>query len=312
MHSVLISDIPLYDQFNLRAGVRTATRVTWLENKLYVLSDNVNGSRDHISRLRVFADHAPYEELLSEEIVFEGMKDAFGMAASVSTRSIFFSDPFERCIWKLQIPQNEVKCFRVRYRPFKLSVGQDDELFVIMDTRFRSCSIDIFKLADVSLVKSILLSEDIYRVCCVAQSPNRDIVIIYYTLSLEYFISILSTNGEIIRTFNPKSFESLQWESPRNFVIVDTGDIFVVTYCYQHHNMIYMLNSQMTDVQFIPYYGIQWPLLIVYIKEKQQLLVSEGRTSNPMGKDEEVVKHIHVFHLSPCNLETRKLMKNLQ
>ena len=235
------------------------------------------------------------------------MKDAFGMAASVSTRSIFFSEPLAQCIWKLKIPENELKRFRVRYMPLKLSVGQDDELFVIMDTHFRSCSIDIFRLADVSLVKSILLSGDIFRVSCVAQSPNRDIVITYNTLSLEYFISILSTNGEIIRTFNHESLP--QWWNPRSFVIADTGDIFVVE---RRPGMIYMLNTQMTDIQFIPYYGIQWSLLIVYIKEKQQLLVSEGEKSYHIGMDEEVVKPIHVFHLSPCNLETRKQMKNLQ
>ena len=174
------------------------------------------------------------------------------MAASVSTRSIFFSDPFERCIWKLQIPKNEMKRFPVSHRPimpFRLSVGQDDELFVIMDTCVRSCSIDIFtfRLADVSLVKSILLSKDISDVSCVAQSPNRDIVIIHSTFSILSFISILSTDGEIIRTFNPGLYESLRsswW--PHSFAIADTGDIFVVD---PLHHRISMLNSQLTDFQ---------------------------------------------------------------
>ena len=42
--------------------------MAWLENKLYILCDNVNGPHYEINRVRVFADHAPYEELLSEEV----------------------------------------------------------------------------------------------------------------------------------------------------------------------------------------------------------------------------------------------------
>ena len=54
----------------------------------------------------------------------------------------------------------------------------------------------------------------------------------------------------------------------------------------------------------------QWSPSMVYLKEKQQLLVTE---SNPVGLDtEREIITIHVFHLSPCNLETKKLMKNLQ
>ena len=251
MHFVLISDIPLHDQFNLNAGGKTDTRVAWLENKLYVLCDNVNASHDplldNVSRLRVFADHAPYEELIPEGIVLGGIKSALGMAASVSTRSIFFCEPYERCIWKLQIPKNEMKRFSVRFMPLRLSVGQDDELFVIMDiTCPWRCSIDIYRLADVSFVKSIRLSKGNFRVFCVAQSPNRDIVVTLITLYIEWFISILSTEGEIIRTFNAESFESLQWWEPSIFAIADTGDIFVVDHC---RGMIYMLNSLLTDIQ---------------------------------------------------------------
>ena len=282
--------------------------MTWLENKLYVLCDNANP--DNVRRLRVFADHAPYEEL-PEGIVLEGIKEACGMAASVSTRAIFFCEPFKQCIWKLQIPNNEMKRFPVRFMPFRLSVGQDDELFVIrdniswrysIDAGLRSCSIDIFRLADVSFVKSIRLTKDIYRVCCVAQSPNRDIVITHYTLSLDSVISILSTNGEIIRTFNPESLQ--QWWNPRSFVIADTGDIFVVDH---RRGMIYMLNSQFTDIQNISYSNVsQWSSTIVYSKENQQLLISELLPSVPVGMDTEGEITIHVFHLSPCNLETRK------
>ena len=303
-------DIPLIGRFDLSVGIFTATRVAWLENKIYVLCDNVILTGDNVNRLRVFADHAPYEEL-SEGVVLKGVDDAFGMAASVSTRSIFFSDPFERCIWKLQIPQNKMKRIPVRHMPFWLSVGQDEELFVVMaykDTK----SIYIYRLADVSLVKFILPPKDISNVTCIAQSPNRDIVITHSTFAnrYDYFISILSTDGEMIRTFNPGLHESLReswW--PHSFAIADTGDVFVVDPIY---GRISMLNSQLTDFQIISCYGIQSPSLIIYIKEKQQLLISEGLTSDLFGMEEEVVKPIHVFHLSPCNLETKKQMKNLR
>ena len=317
---VLFSDVSLIDQFNLRAGFYAATRVAWLENKLYILCDDVNGPRnrphDKINRLRVFADHAPYEELLSEEIVFEGIKLVFGMAASVSTRSIFFCDVCEGCVWKLQIPKNELERFPVSHeskRPVKLSVGQDDELFVIMDTRIRRCSIDIFRLADVSLVKSILLSEDIYSVSCVAQSPNRDIVITYKTCSIpivglhKYTVNRWRNNPGIQSWIIRIIAAEVASEGASRLLILEIYlsliKISAWFTCWILSWLIFKL-YRVTEILS--------PVLIIYINGKQQLLVSEGLTSDPIEMDKEVVKPIHVFHLSPCNLETRKLMKNLQ
>ena len=209
---------------------------------------------------------------------------------------------------KLQTPQNEVKRFPVSYMPFRLAIAQDGELFV--SVLKGTWSIYIYMMADVSLIKSIQLPKDISNVSCIAQSPNRDIVITYSTLSdlHSYSISILTMDGEIIRTFNPDLYGSLRssW-CPSSFAIADTGDIFVVD---PLHCRISVLNSQLTDFQIISCYEIQSPALIVYIKEKQQLLISEGTSSDPVVWDEEVMKPIHVFHLSPCSLETRKLMKN--
>ena len=160
-----------------------------------------------------------------------------------------------------------------------------------------------------SLVKSIPLSDEIVYVYCIAQSPNRDIVMNYTTdphhaVSL---ISILSTDGEIIRTFNPSLFETFPslWR-PVSFAITEDGDIFVVDPDY---GRIFLLNSQLTEYQIVSNknYEHRRPMSIIYIKEKQQLLV-EGCVEyvwKMRGNGLERVETHYVLHLSPCKSEKK-------
>ena len=294
------SDVPLVDQFKIRVDNRTDEYMTWLESKIYVSFWN-------LKLLRVFDDHAPFKEL-PEGIKIEGLRDLSSMSASLSTRSIFLSDFYGRCIWKIQIPQYDVKRLPLKNYPTKLSVTRDDELLVIMQIFVPTLySMDIFRVADVSLVKSIPLPEDIVYVYCVAQSPNRDIVMNYTTdpYRAVFLISILSTDGEIIRTFDPSLFETfpLFW-CPVSFAITNDGDIFVVE---PARGRISLLNSQLTDYQIVSNedYENRFPMSIVYIKEKQQLLVKGSAINETCENSLERVEHIYVFHLSPCNLETK-------
>ena len=114
-------------------------------------------------------------------------------------------------------------------------------------------------------------------------------------------ISLLSTNGEI-RTFDPDVFEFI----PRNrwfpffFAIKESGDIFVID---STSNRVYLFNPQMTDYQILSNCGHRPTFInpgrIVYIQEKQQLLVYEVRDWGPKYVD----AHVLVYHLSPCNLD---------
>ena len=276
--------------------------MTWLEHKIYV-------SCGSVKRLRVFHDHAPFKELPGG-IEMEGLRNALAMSASLSTRSIFFSDPYGRCLWKIQIPQNEVKRFPLKYDPWIMSVTRDDELLVIRNTRITDHFIDIFRVADVSLVKSISLTKDIVRVSCVAQSPNRDIIMAYTKKHQVCLMSMLSMNGEIIRTFDPRLFESFRsfWD-PYSFTITDTGNIFVVDALCRR---IFLVNSRLTDYHIVSNHDhqIRSPLSILFISEKQQLLVDEGTEYYTSEKDLEIIEHISLFHLSPCCSENTQ--KKLQ
>ena len=179
------------------------------------------------------------------------------------------------------------------------------KLFVIKGKPTLYHSLEIFRVADVSLVKSIPLPECILLVSDFAQSPNRDIVMIYYSAKNQRcMMSILSMGGEIIRTFDPCLFESFRssWH-PYSFAITDAGDIFVADPTY---GVIFLVDSRLTDYQIVSNkdHKIRSPKSILFISEKQQLLVDEGsELYEAYGNYLKAVEHISLFHLSPCSLE---------
>ena len=259
----------------------------------------------------MFADHAPFNEL-PEGIEIKELDYPYGMAASATARSLFISDNIRSCVWVIELPNHVLKEFDAGFWPSQMSITPYDELLVVVEDKRKrtppvlfSYSISIFRLSDFSQMKSIPIPHIAAYVSCAAQLPNKNIIISYvtdYSLEDNQWISILSTDGEVIRKFDPNVFESIRqnpW-SPDYFAIKENGDIFIMD---GERGRIYWFNSQLTDYQLISCndHAVDCPQRIVYVKDRGQLLVLDV-----IGPDDASVSHLLVFHLGPCNLIQRR------
>ena len=299
----IFSEIPLIEQFRIRrVNKNRDVHIAWLENRICI-------TYGQIKRVRVFADRAPFEEL-PEGIEFKHIIDPGGMVAFPSSRSLFVSDGFEVCVWKIQFPQRTMSKIETGFAPEQVSITPNNELLVVIESyygdgqaRFR---INIHQMTDFSRTKSILLPRQVLELLCAVQSPNMNYIISHmkeYSGPSRFCISILSTNGEIIRTFDPDVFEFISQDSfcPFFLAIMENGDIFVAD---RDNNRVFLFNPQMTDYQIISHGGYEptSSSQIVYIKEKKQLLVYE----DPGVGQTNVDAQMSVFHLSPCNLDKER------
>ena len=302
---IVFLDIPLVEQFRLRRVTKERIEIAWLENKIYVTYFG-------IKRVRVFSDQVPFNEL-PEGIEIKELLFARGMAASATTRSLFISDSLGCCVWKIEFPNNILKCYHCFLLvPTLISITPDDELLVVVDDdRMGLCtpvhytfSIKIVSQSDFSQIRYIQVPLTVYYIFCAAQLLNKSIAISYGTDydAFEIWISILSIDGEVLRNFDPNVFESIRQNPwyPKYFAIKENGDIFVID---SERGRVFLFNSRLSDYQLISYNDrrLERPTRIVYIKEKEQLLVHEH-----IGLLSGTFPHLSVFHLGPCNLIQRR------
>ena len=167
--------------------------------------------------------------------------------------------------------------------------------------------LQVYTLADGSLTRSMRLPIEVQYVPCAAELPNKTFVISYSkSTSDDQKIGILSTDGKnlsFIRTLDLGFFESINlepWESSNEFVVKDDGQIFFVDF---FHGRVIWFNSKLTDYRIISNNDCQLssPSSIVYIKEKQQLMICWYGFDAP-GSGTVTGTYVSVFHLSPCSL----------
>ena len=271
--------------------------MAWFENRIYVVHSD-------IKIVRVFADQAPFNEL-PEGVVLKQQVHPYGIATHAPSRSIYISDINWGFIWKLQFPQKTVSRISIRLKRYKarnISVTPNDELLVLMSDFYEGGhprnAIELFKLSNFTLTKSFYLPREFCEVMCAVQSPNKNIIVSYskHIISEFCWIGILSADGDHIRTFDSSIIESVHpylWY-PHFFTITDDGDIVVIS-----DTEVFWFNSQLTDYRIISNrdYKPEGAIRVVYVKEKQQLLVLEAR-----GPISEQVTALSVYHLSPCSL----------
>ena len=144
----------------------------------------------------------------------------------------------------------------------------------------------------------IPLPKEMKSVRHVVHSSENNFVISYSkTHPTTYcWISILSGDGKIVRTFDPKLGSVLENPGVFTFDMDDDGHIFVAD--IESDNVIW-LNSNFTDYRIIQRkdHEIKSPCTIVYIPEKRQLLVQNRIRVDSIGRR----YVISVFHLSLCN-----------
>ena len=236
--------------------------------------------------MHVFPDQEPFDELKEEEIKIEGMKDPWDMSASKISRSMFISDPGDRCLWRVQMPGGGISRWEMDGTPGNLSITSSDELIVDVQREDRYY-LDIFSCLDVTRTQSIPLSTEVKDVRHAVQSSNGNIIILHSTENLPdvYQISELSIDGRnFIRTFDPRSVQSMNiknWD-PYHLSFDDDGRLFVADH---RHERVYLLSSQLTNPQILLkmyQHQLRGPQRLCYVREKQQLIVGQtGETGQP-------------------------------
>ena len=102
-------------------------KVTWLENKIYVVSNSSN-------LVHVYSDQEPFDELKDDRIELKKMRTLGDIAASGVSRSIFISEG-NGYIFKIQMPSKEISQWKIKGRPWGLSINSSDELIVVVVRR---------------------------------------------------------------------------------------------------------------------------------------------------------------------------------
>ena len=214
------------------------------------------------------------------------MKRPRDMSASKVSRSMFISDPDDRCLWRVQMPGGGMSRWEMDGTPGNLSITSSDELIVVVQREDRYY-LHIFSCLDVTRTQSIPLPTDIKDVRHAVQSSNGNIIISHSTENFPdvYQISELSIDGRnFIRTFDPRSVQSMNiknWK-PSHLSFDDDKRLFVAVY---RHSRVYLLSSQLTDPQILLklyQHQLCGPQKLCYVREKQQLIVGQtGSTGEP-------------------------------
>ena len=248
----------------------------------------------------MFADQAPFNEL-PEGIEIEGLGGSKRLTACAANRSIFISDRRNQCIWKIQMPSRELIRWDIHPRsPSSLSITPHMELLAVVDEDnddfyddddeddddedneqgiFELLYLQVYKLENGSLTRSMLLPREVQSVTCAAKLPNETFVISYSKgIADDIKIGILSTDGKnlsFIRTLDLEFFESIKlkpWQSMDDFVVKDDGEIFFVD-CFG--GRVIWFNSKLTNYRIISSndYQLDMPENISFITERQQLMI---------------------------------------
>ena len=93
-------------------------------------------------------------------------------------------------------------------------------------------SLDIFSLKDFSRTNSIEVPLYCIQISCAAQLPNKNVIFSYTEIEGDrmklFCICIMTTEGDVVRKFDPNIFESIKripWR-PTYFTTDDAGQLF--------------------------------------------------------------------------------------
>ena len=96
------------------------------------------------------------------------MNDPEDMSASKVSRSMFISDPGDRCLWRVQMPGGGISRWEMDGTPGNLSITSSDELFVVV-LREDRYYLNLFSCLDVTRTQSTD-SADWSQVCTARSS----------------------------------------------------------------------------------------------------------------------------------------------
>ena len=211
------------------------------------------------------------------------------MAASGDSRSIFISDRGNRCIWRIQMPSKEISRWEIDGWPYGLSINSSDELIVFVDRDSRY--IDVYRCEDGGRIKKIDVDwlhglHGVYAQHAV-QSSNGNFIIRHESrddLRVDLISEVSIDETKIIRSFDPRSIESNEWNwSPLHLSIDEDDNIFVADY---NNVRVVLLNPRLDEHQILvnrDQHQIDRPRRLCYVREKQMLIVGQDRPSSPVS-----------------------------
>ena len=292
--------------------------VTWLENKIYTVSDRS-------SMVRIFQDHEPFNEEIPIEV--KDMKIPNDMVASKVNRAIFISD-WEKdddkeeeeeeekkeeeeeekedqkeeeteeeddnesgCVWMIQIPDRKIIRCDIEGRPWWLSITPSNDLLVTSQRRGMDYPtfLNSYKLPEVEWLKTIHMPTQIVCVSHAVQTTNGNFIIsCSHKNSHGYVISELSTDGtHINQTFDLQSVDSIllkTWK-PVHLAIDEDGNIFVADMSDDGHR-VFQLSSRLNRIEMElnhDRHQIDQPFRLCYVREKHMLIVGQESLSTGGG-----------------------------
>ena len=256
-----------------RTNTNVVVGVAWLEENIYVVyrSSNI---------VYVHPDQESIDGSKDGNIELKGMKYPYDMVASKLSRSIFISDPGNRCLWRIQMPGREISRWEVDGTPYEMSISSSDVLVVIVFRDDRGY-LNLYRSSDVMLIESILPPTEMNELNHAVQLSNGNFIISHSMDDPDvYLISELSVDGrKFIRSFDPRSFASIGLDGWRisYLSINEDGNIFIADF---NNDRVVLLHSRWTDVQILlnrDQHSIDSPRRLCYILEKQQLIVGRSR-----------------------------------
>ena len=208
----------------------------------------------------------------------------YDLVASKTSRSLFISDATLNVLWKVQLPDKDVRQWTVEGLPVGLSINSSDELIVVV-SREGTLQLDIYRSSNVAKTRSISLPTDITLPSNAVQSSKGSFYILYGNKTSPRTICELAFDGKkIIRSLDfPSSLDDrFKAFCPRHLSIDEDDRVFVTHY---RAGKVLLYNSQLTHFKEFSYekHQIGLPQRIYYSQETQQLIVGHGRSPSSIS-----------------------------
>ena len=292
--------VPVIDDTGI---IDDKVEIAWLDHAIYMTYIGLQS-------VLVFGDKDPFDELADIEIV--DLERPWSMVSNASNRSIYICDGDAHCIWKIQMPEQEVSRRTIAGNPRNLAISSDGELLAIVgypvdvdpeEIDYENLFIDIFQPGNLQQTKSISLPAEMTFVWCFGQSADGNFIISHTdVINDDIKISIVSTDGDrIIRTLDPQAASANRsntfcfWSS-FYFTFIDDGQILVVD---KFAGRIILLDSQLSDYKIVwskDYQPLK-PARTVYNSESRVLLVQDSEKVLAPGSDDLYMPNVFVMEL---------------
>ena len=262
-----------------------AAGLAWLHDKIYILFYN-------LKKIIVFSGESPFRCLDEDEINIKEIEDPSDMISVWSANqhpTLFISDcsDVKPCLWKINIQTLERVQLDVEGKPKRLSMTSNGNLLVIVE--FNSCyffNIYSSKWENFELLKQTPLSHPMANPTNLMENSEWSFIHMYKLNNKEdgtysYVIKISnSADHKKCQEIKLPFLEDAMFE-PESIAVSEDNKIFIADYV---GNRVFLFDPSTRNHRIISKqeHKIIDPNRLIYVKEKQQLIV--GQLRNPFVK----------------------------